>query len=190
MFRHFWCLITHVTFFFLHDYMCSVIRRLSRGLVRHPRHHLLNNEPALGPWPLRHVFIDYTMKCRSSSTGSLWLWQALSFMMPARHTSTLFISGFRLTTMRLSRRFRVGGLLFGGRMAAHPGRHCPGRGLLRLPRLHGAARRWAPFTVEGQFWGSSQDTRHNLAVSWVCGVSLSFNLLVCVFLRELVYVSG
>ena len=72
-------------------------------------------------------------------------------------------------------------------MAAHPGRHCPGRGLLRLPRLHGAARRWAPFTVEGQFWGSSQDTRHNLAVSWVCGVSLSFNLLVCVFLRELIY---
>ena len=36
--------------------MCSVIRRLSRGLVRHPRHHLLNNEPALGPWPLRHDF--------------------------------------------------------------------------------------------------------------------------------------
>ena len=106
--------------------MCSVIRRLSRGLVRHPRHHLLNNEPALGPWPLQHDFIDYTMKCRSSSTGSLWLWQALSFMMPARDTSTLFISGFRLTTMRLSRRFRVGGLLFGVRMAAHLGRHCPG----------------------------------------------------------------
>ena len=75
----------------------------------------------------------------------------------------LFISGFRLTTMRLSRRFRVGGLLFGRRMAAHAGRHCPGRGLLRQPRLHGAARRWAPFTVEGQFWESSQDTRHNLA---------------------------
>ena len=102
-----------------------------------------------------------------SSTGSLWLWQALSFMMRARHTSTLFISGFRLTTMRLSRRFRVGGLLFGGRTAAHPGRHCSGRGLLRLPRLHGAARRWAPFTVEGQFWGSLQDTRHKLALSSV-----------------------
>ena len=113
MFRQFWCLITHVPFFFFqHDYMCSVIRRLSRGLVRHPRHHLLNNEPALGPWPLRHDFIDCTMKCRSSSTGSLWLWQALSFMMPAGHTSTLCISGFHLTTMRLSRRFRVGGLLF------------------------------------------------------------------------------
>ena len=166
------------------------MRRLSRGLVRHPRHHLLNNEPALVPWLLRHDFVDYTMKCRSSSTGSWWLWQALSFVMPARHTSTLFISGFRLTTMRQSRRFRVGGLLFGERMAAHTGRHCLGRGLLRLPRLHGAARRWAPFTVEGQFWASSQDTRHNLAVSWVCGVSLSFNLLVCVFLRELVYVSG
>ena len=55
-----------------------------------------------------------------------------------------------------------------------PRKALPGRGLLRLPRLHGAARRWAPFTVEG---------RHNLAVSWVCGVSLSFNLLVCVFLR-------
>ena len=68
-------------------------------------------------------------------SGSLWLWQALSFMMLARHTSTLFISGFRVTTMRLSRRFRVGGLLFGRRMAAHTGRHCPGRGLLRLP-LH------------------------------------------------------
>ena len=91
-----------------------------------------------------------------------------------------------LTTMRPSRRFRVGGLLFGERMAALPGRHCPGRGLLRPPRLHGAARRWAPFTVEGQFWESSQDTRYNLAVSSVCGVSLS----VCVLLRELVYVSG
>ena len=87
---------------------CFVVRRLSRGLVRHPRHHLLNNELALGPWPLRHDFIDFTMKCRSSSTGSLWLWQALCFMMLARHTSTLFISGFRLTTMRLSRRFLVG----------------------------------------------------------------------------------
>ena len=62
MFRHFWCLITYVPFFFLHDYMCSVTRRLSRGLVRHPRHHLLNNEPALGPWPVRHDFIDCTMK--------------------------------------------------------------------------------------------------------------------------------
>ena len=41
--------------------------------------------------------------------------------------------------------------LCGERMAAHTGRHCPGRGLLRLPRLHGAARRWAPFTVEGHF---------------------------------------
>ena len=161
--------------------MCSVIRRLSRGLVRHPRHHLLNNEPALGPWPLRHDFIDCTMKSRSSSTGSLWLWQALSFMMPARHTSSLFISGFRLTTMRLSRRFRVGGLLFGGRMAAHPGRHCPGRGLLRPPRLHGAARRWAPFTVEGQFWESSQDTRLNLAVSWVCATSFFVHLFCPLF---------
>ena len=59
-------------------------------------------------------------------------------MVPARHTSTLFISGFCLTTMRLSRRFRVGGLLSGRRTAAPPGRHRPGRGLLRLPRLHGA----------------------------------------------------
>ena len=62
-------------------------------------------------------------------------------MVPARHTSTLFIFGFCLTTMRLSRRFRVGGLLFGGRMAAPLGRHRPGRGLLRLPRLREAARR-------------------------------------------------
>ena len=57
----------------------------------------------------------------------------------------LFISGFRLTTMRLSRRFRVGGLLFGRRMAAHPGRHCLGRGLLRLTRLHGPSPLKASF---------------------------------------------
>ena len=63
------------------------------------------------------------------------------FNLPARHTSTLFIFGFCLTTMRLSRRFRVGGLLFGERMAALPGRHRVGRGLLRLPRLSEAARR-------------------------------------------------
>ena len=91
-----------------------------------------------GAGPLRHDIIDYTMKCRSSTTGSLWFWQALSFMVPARHTFTLFISGFCLTTMRLSRRFRVGGLLSGERVAAPPGRHRPGRDFLRLPRLHRA----------------------------------------------------
>ena len=119
MFRHFWCLITHVPFFFF-------CRRLSRGLVRHPRHHLLNNELALGTWPLRHDFIDHTMKCRSSLTGSLWLWQVLSFMTLVRHTSTLFTSGFRLTTMRLSRRFRVGGLLFGCESGRSPRKALPG----------------------------------------------------------------
>ena len=44
---------------------------------------------------------------------------------------------------RLLRHFRAcpGRLLFGGRMAAAPGRHFLGRGLLRLPRLHEAAGR-------------------------------------------------
>ena len=100
------------------------------------RHFFLSDDPALGLGRLRHDFIDYTMKCRSSSTVSLWLGQVLSFMVPARHTSALFISGFRLTTMRLLRRFRragcssgPGGLLFGGRIAAPPGRHRPSRGL-------------------------------------------------------------
>ena len=30
--------------------------------------------------------------------------------------------------------------------------------------------RWAPFTVEGQLLGRSQDTRHILAISQVCVV--------------------
>ena len=167
--------------------MCSVIRRLSRGLVRHARHHLLNNEPALGSWPLRHDCIDYTMKCRSSSTGSLWLWQALSFMMPARHTSTLFISGFRLTTNEAITTLSCGSAALRGE-SGHSHRKA-------LPGPRSSASTTTPWScsaleLKASFGESSQDTRHNLAVSSVCGVSLSFNLLVCVFLRELVCVSG
>ena len=87
-------------------------------------------------------------------------------MVPARHTSTLFISGYSLTTTRLARRFRVGGLLSGGRMAASPGRHRPGRGLLRLPRLHGA--------VEGR--------RSVAIVAGPCGVhKLAMHIYVYLF---------
>ena len=45
----------------------------------------------------------------AAALGLMWLWQVLSFMMPARHTSALFISGFRVTAMRLLRRFRRAG---------------------------------------------------------------------------------
>ena len=127
MFRYFLCLITSARHKTAQRWTCA-------PSTTPPA----EQRDCAGSGPLRHDFIDYTMKCRSSSTVSLWLWQLLSFMVPARHTSTLFIFGFCLTTMRLSRRFRVGRLLFGGRMAAPPGRHRPGRGLLRLPRHHEA----------------------------------------------------
>ena len=56
--------------------------------------------------------------------GSLWLWQVLSFMEPARHTSALFISGFSFDSHEAITTLSPGGL-FGGRMAAPPGRHRP-----------------------------------------------------------------
>ena len=38
--------------------------------------------------------------------------------------------------------------------------------------------RWAPFTVEGQLLGGSQDTRHILAISQVCVSFVSLKLFV------------
>ena len=79
----------------------------------------------------------------SSSSASLWLWLALSPAL-ARHT-LFFVEVFRffVTTTRLLRRFRrcPGRLLCGRRVAAPSGRHCPGRGLLRLPLHRRAAGR-------------------------------------------------
>ena len=47
--------------------------------MRHPRHHLLNNEPALGPWPLRHDFIDYTMnKAWRRQSSAEWASRAVA----------------------------------------------------------------------------------------------------------------
>ena len=61
----------------------------------------------------------------------LWLWKPLSAVF-ARHTLVAFQCFLTLfTNTRLSRRFRR----CRGRMLCGRGRHCPGRGLLRLP-LH------------------------------------------------------
>ena len=52
--------------------------------------------------------------------------------------------GFCLTAMRLLRRFPPGGLLFGGRMAARPGRHRPGHSRAEVfYAIHDAAGCWA-----------------------------------------------
>ena len=62
----------------------------------------------------------------------------------ARHTLVAFQCFLTLfTNTRLLRRFRrcPGRLLCGERVAAHPGRHCLGRGLLRLPLDRRAAGR-------------------------------------------------
>ena len=100
------------------------------------RHFFLSDDPALG---LGRCGTTSSTSPRSAGALRLYhcgLGKCLPFMMLARHTSALFISGFRVTTMRLFRRFRwagcssgPGGLLFGGKMAAPPGRHRPSRGL-------------------------------------------------------------
>ena len=80
----------------------ALVRRLIHDIFE-----LLNGDvAALGHGPLR--------------LGSLWLWQVLSFMVLARHTFALFISGFRLTTMRLLRRFRQAGCSPGGEWPLPP----------------------------------------------------------------------
>ena len=79
----------------------------------------------------------------SSSSASVWLWLPLSAVL-ARHTHWLHFSVLTLfTNTRLLRRFRrcPGRPLCGRRVAALPGRHCPVRGLLRLPLHRRAAGR-------------------------------------------------
>ena len=79
----------------------------------------------------------------SSSLATLWLWQPLSAVF-ARHTlvSFLFLFLDALPEYEAITTLSPGGLLFGGRMAAPPGRHRPG--LLR--------RRRAAWTSLLQVW--------------------------------------
>ena len=76
--------------------------------------------------------------------------------------------------MRLSRRFRVGGLLFGERMAAPPGRHRPGRGLLRLPRLREAVEGRRGASIVAGTCGV-----HKLAIHTPLVIVLPFGFVLC-----------
>ena len=122
-------LLSHVSTFFVRHQ--PVMRRLSGGLVRHPRHHqtaerrrcagplqcdviddtikLLNDDAALELFVCNIMALAAVVSCvRKTHIGciSLFLW-------------TLF------TTTRLSRHY-PGRLLCGWRVAAPPGRHCLG----------------------------------------------------------------
>ena len=80
--------------------------------------------------------------------------------------------GFCLTTMRLLRRFRRAGSS-GGEWPLPPGRHRPIRLLgRRLRRCAWVLLRGADICAAGHLLGSSQDTRHKLAVSSVSGDAL------------------
>ena len=79
----------------------------------------------------------------AAALGLIGLWQVLSFMEPARHTSALFISGFLFDSHEAITTLSPGGL-FGGRMAAPPGRHRPGHSRAEVfYAIHDAAGCWA-----------------------------------------------
>ena len=56
----------------------------------------------------------------AAALGLIVALASVVFMVPARHTSALFISGFRSTTMRLLRRFRRAGCSSGGEWPLPP----------------------------------------------------------------------
>ena len=97
------------------------------ALRLHRRHHqVVERRCCAGALRLHHC--GFGSRCQLCSQDTHWLYFSVL---------TLF------TTTRLLRRFRrcPGRLLCGERVAAPPGRHCPGRGLLRLPLHRRAAGR-------------------------------------------------
>ena len=152
-------LLSHVSTFVLHQ---PVIRRLSGGRVRHPRHHQ-TAERRRCAGPLQCDVIDDTIKLLNDGAAlelfvcNIMALAAVVSCVRKTHIGCILVFLLTLfTTMRLLRRFPPGGLLFGGRMAAPPGRHRPG--LLRRRRAARAAR---SSLLQAQGVGTrSQDTRH------------------------------
>ena len=129
--------------------------RLSK---RHPRHHqVVERRCCAGALRLQHC--GFGSRCQLCSQDTHWL-----------HFSVLTL----FTTTRLLRRFRRCPGRYGGRVAAPPGRHCPGRGLLRLPLHRRAAgrRRSVAITAAG-LRCEDMLTRHVAALVFLPCVSLS-----------------
>ena len=94
--------------------------------VIHDSIKLLTGDAGSGTGPLNRNVIHDTIESLNEDAGLGW---ALSPVL-ARHIATYSVCVFHFfTNMRLLRRFRrhPGRLLFGGRVAAHPRRHCPSR---------------------------------------------------------------
>ena len=153
-------LLSHVSIFVLHQ---PVIRRLSGGRVRHPRHHQ-TAERRRCAGPLQCDVIDDTIQLLNDDAAlelfvcNIVALAAVVSCVRKTHTLVVFQCFDTFHNHEAITTLSPGGLLFGERMAAHPERHR--LGLLRRRRAARAAR---SSLLQVQGVGTRSQDKHHLS---------------------------